>query len=226
MSENKFLIPLSVIIAGVLIGGAVYFKGKTAPTPTDTNEPADIAIAPLSADDHVLGNPNAPVVLIEFSDVDCPFCKTFDVTMRRIMDEYGPDSKVAWVYRHFPLDQLHPEARLKAESSECVAELAGNDAFWNYLGALFERDETGADLSARAAEFGVDTAAFDACVASKKYADAVQDEVDAALAAGGRGTPYTIAIGPDGTKIPINGAQPYDVVKQVIDTLLLAQPTE
>ncbi len=222
MSENKFLIPISILIAAVLIGGAIFFKGKVSPTaPTDSNEPADVTVAPLSADDHVLGNPNAKVVLVEFSDIDCPFCKTFDATMRRIMDEYGPDGKVAWVYRHFPLDQLHPEARLKAESTECVAKLAGNDAFWNYLGALFERDETSADLPARAAEFGVDATAFKTCVDSKEFADEVKADGDAALAAGGRGTPYTIAIGPDGTKIPINGAQPYEVVKQVIDTMLV-----
>lgn len=227
MSENKFLIPLSVLVAGALIGGAVFFKSKTSPTPTDPNEPANIVIEPLTADDHVFGNPNAPVTIIEFSDIDCPFCSNFDVTMRRIISEYGPSGEVAWVYRHFPLDQLHPEARLKAESTECVAELAGSDAFWNYLGALFERDgEKAADLSAIAAEFGVDATAFQSCVDAKTYAQDVEDDVQGALAAGGRGTPYSIAIGPNGEKFPINGAQPYDVVKQVIDTLLLAETTE
>ncbi len=221
MNENKFLIPLSVLIAGALIGGAVFFKGKTsAPTPTD-NEPVDIEVAPLLADDHVLGNPNAKVTIITFSDIDCPFCKTFDATMRKIMNEYGTDGKVAWVHRQFPLDQLHPEARLKAESTECVASLKGNDAFWNYLGALFERDEKAADLPTIAAEFGVDTAAFKACLDGKTFADAVETDVQAALKAGGRGTPYSIVIGPDGTEIPLNGAQPYEVVKQVVDTLLI-----
>ena len=221
MQENKILIPLSLVIAGLLIGGAVYFKGNT-PSGTDTTkEPTEVVVTPLSQDDHVLGNPNAPVTIIEFSDIDCPFCKTFDATMRQIMAEYGNDGKVSWVYRHFPLDSLHPNARAKAESSECVAALGGNEAFWKYLGFLFERDETVADLSAIAVEVGVDKTAFESCVAAKQYAQNVSDDSDAAVAAGAGGTPYTVVIAPNGEKAVVNGAQPYAVVKQIIETALL-----
>lgn len=226
-TENKFLIPLSVLIAGALIGGAVFFKSK-APTNEvpDPTRDADITVEPLSADDHVLGNPNAPITIIEFSDIDCPFCQTFDATMRRVMDKYGPTGEVSWVYRQFPLDSLHPQARLKSEATECVASLGGNEAFWEYLGILFERSETASDLSTIAAEVGVDATAFEACLDAGTFKDAVQDDVEAALAAGVRGTPYSVIIGPDGKKYPINGAQPYEVITQVIDTILLQQATQ
>lgn len=97
-------------------------------------ESEDIEVPALAADDRYLGNINADVVIIEYSDIDCPFCKRFHPTMERIAQEYG--SKIAWVYRHFPLDSLHPEARTKAEATECVAQLAGNEVFWKYLKTL------------------------------------------------------------------------------------------
>jgi protein-disulfide isomerase len=223
-SENKFLIPISVLIAGALIAGAVFFKSKDpAPNTGDSGTPEDIVVAPVSAEDHVLGNPNAEIAIIEYSDIDCPFCKDFHTTMHRIMDEYGTNGQVAWVYRDFPLDQLHPEARKKAEATECVASLAGNDAYWNFIDALFARNETAADLPAIAAEFGVNQAAFTKCLSDGTFAAAVKADGDAAFAAGGRGTPYSVILATDGSTFPINGAQPYEVVKQVIDTLLTDQ---
>lgn len=224
MSENKFLIPLAVIVAGALIAGAVFFKSKDA-TPGANNDgrPDEIVVAPVSADDHVLGNPNAEIVVIEYSDIDCPFCKDFHATMHRIIDEYGKDGKVAWVYRDFPLDQLHPEARTKAEATECVASLAGNDIYWKFLDALFARTESAADLPAIAVEMGVNQAAFNTCMSEKRFAEEVESDTQEAFAAGGNGTPYSVILTRDGETFPVNGAQPYEVVKQIIDTLLLDQ---
>ncbi len=221
-SENKFLIPLAVIVAGALIGGAVYFKGN-APAPSNNGTvPGNITIEPVTSDDHILGSPNAKVVVVTFSDIDCPFCQSFDATMRQIMDTYGKDGQVAWVYRHFPLDQLHPDARTKAESSECVAALAGNEAFWNYTNALFvSTNETVAGLGDIAASVGVDKAAFEACVAAGTYKKNVSDDVTDATTAGGRGTPYSVVIASDGTKTPLNGALPYAQVEETIKTFLV-----
>lgn len=93
-------------------------------------------ISPVSAADHIRGDINAPVKIIQYSDIDCPFCKRFHGTMQEVMDSYGKDGKVAWVMRHFPLTQLHPDAFNKAEASECVAELGGNDKFWKFVDTL------------------------------------------------------------------------------------------
>src|SRR3546814_20902810 len=75
---------------------------------------------------HVLCIPDASGKGIEFSDFESPFCKGFHRTMGQVMEEYGQDGKVAWVYRHFPIDSIHSKARKEAQASECAAELGGN----------------------------------------------------------------------------------------------------
>lgn len=90
-------------------------------------------VKPVTAKDHIQGDAKAPVKIVEYSDLDCPYCKQFHVTMNLVMEEYGKQGKVAWVFRHFPLEQLHPDAPRKAQASECVAELGGQQAFWTFV---------------------------------------------------------------------------------------------
>jgi len=82
--------------------------------------------------DHILGNPEAPVMIIEYSDLECPFCKRFSGTMKEIVAE--SNGNVAWVYRHWI---VHPGALAKAGAAECVNKLKGNDAFWKYIDLVF-----------------------------------------------------------------------------------------
>lgn len=105
-----------------------------APLPT-TKQESD-SVRPVGEGEHLRGDPKATVKIVEFSDLECPFCKRFHLTMQQVMEEYS--GKVAWVYRHFPLDSLHSKARKEAEATECAAELAGNDGFWAYIDKLFE----------------------------------------------------------------------------------------
>lgn len=100
--------------------------GKTVPE-------KGLKVDPVTANDHIMGSISAPVKIIEYSDTECPFCARFFDTMKQIMAEYGKDNKVAWVYRHFPLESLHSRARYEAEATECAAKLGGNDKFWKYL---------------------------------------------------------------------------------------------
>ena len=87
-------------------------------------------------DDHIIGDKNAKVVIVEYSDTECPFCKVFHETLHQVVSEYdGKD--VAWVFRHWPIPQLHPKAPKEAEALECAAELGGNDMFWKYTHKLF-----------------------------------------------------------------------------------------
>lgn len=128
-----------------IIAGAVAFEKIKAGidellsgvTPTGATP---IPVDPVASTDHVRGNRNARIAMIEYSDLQCPFCKQFHPTAQRVVDEYK--GQVLWVYRHFPLDQgpnpLHPVARRAAEGSECVAELAGEDGFWKYVDAVFK----------------------------------------------------------------------------------------
>jgi len=180
---------------------------------------------PVTTGDHIKGSLDAKVKIVEYSDFECPFCKSFHGTMNEIMAELGDSGDVAWVYRHFPLDQLHPRnARKAAVASECVNELGGNDAFWTFTDGYFEvspaNDQTNFDevVPALVDKAGVDQKKFDACVASGKYDQHVQDDVSNGIATSGReGTPWSIVVAPNGTTFPLNGAQPIDAVKQLIE---------
>lgn len=183
----------------------------------------------VDSKDHVLGNPDATVKVVEYSDFECPFCKSFHPTMKQVMDEYGKDGNVAVVYRHFPLDSLHSKARKEAQASECANEIGGNDAFWAYADRLFEiapsNDRLDLTLLPKIAEeIGLDRARFEKCLTGDarggKYADHIEADYQNATASGGTGTPYTVVIAANGKTFPINGAQPYRVVKSIIDMAL------
>jgi protein-disulfide isomerase len=228
MDTQKFAIPLAVIVAGALIAGALYISSKPKPTsvaqkPTSSDS---VETRAVSASDHIIGNPNAEIVIIEYSDTECPFCKQFHQTMRQVMSEYGTKGTVAWVYRHFPIDQLHSKARKEAEATECANELGGVTKFWDYINTLYERTNSNnsfdpAGLPVIAKDVGLDVSAFKTCLASGKYATKIQADYEDAIKAGGRGTPYSVVIiKKDGTKIPINGAESFENVKSTLDLLL------
>jgi len=224
--NNKMLIPGAIIVAGLLIAGAVYYNsrgGLPAPTPTENGELQEIVLAEVTENDHILGNPDADIVIVEYSDFECPFCKTFHATMNRIVSEY--DGRVAWVYRHFPIVSIHPKAPEEAQAAECAAELGGDTAFWAYANRLFAvtPSNNGLDLDTLPdiAEFvGLDRAAFEACLDSNRHEDTIREQTADAQRAGARGTPYSVMLLKDGNRLPINGAQPYETVKQAIDTIL------
>jgi protein-disulfide isomerase len=129
----------------VVLSGAIPYAPLTQimdimlddPAGPDTSDVSnDIAINPVNEDDHILGQLDAEVVLVEYSDFLCPYCSDFHDTMNQIVDTYE-DSRVAWVYRHFPIPQLHPQAPRYARASECVADLEGNEAFWSFTDHVF-----------------------------------------------------------------------------------------
>lgn len=228
---EKLSVPIAIVIAGLFIGGSLYYsnvkiaaqpKVKTVElaTNSDTNN-----MRPVTADDHILGNPNAPIKIVEYSDLECPFCKVFHVTLKQVMDIYGKNGKVAWVYRHFPIDQLHPKARKEAEATECANELGGPQKFWEYTDLVYATTNSNnsldpAELPKIAAKVGLDVKAFNTCLTSGKYAAKVEADYQDAVKAGGKGTPNTIVVSADGTKTVIQGAQPFDSVKNIIDALL------
>jgi len=226
--QQNLSIPIAIVIAGAFIAGALFFAGQSAApnNPTENDTTNDVSNAPLVTEaDHILGNPDAEIIIVEYSDIECPFCKQFHVTMQQIMNEYGESGTVAWVYRHFPLTQLHPNAPRLAEASECVAELGGNAAFWSFLDEVFARAPVNtlfpmAQLTATAEKVGINGSSFDACLASGKYQAKIEAQFNDAVASGGQGTPHNIIITKNGQFIPLAGAQPYATVKNVIETIL------
>lgn len=206
--SSPLAIPAAIILAGVLIAGALYMSGSKTDSGTQVASAGEAERAPsakqitvdaVTSADHILGNPNAAVRLIEYSDTECPFCKSYHLTMKKILETYGKDGSVSWIYRHFPLPQLHKKAKREAEATECAAELGGNTAFWAYLNKLFEitPSNDGLDhalLPQIASDVGLDSGQFASCLESGRHGPFVESSYEAALRAGGSGTPYTIAL--------------------------------
>jgi protein-disulfide isomerase len=175
----------------------------------------------------MLGSADAPVTVVEFSDYQCPFCQRFfTTTLRALKKEYIDAGKVRYVFRDYPIDQLHPQARKAAEAAHCAGE---QSKFWEMHDALFQNAKAlaPAQLAEHARALGVDGAAFDACLSSGRYAGRVQQGLADGAAAGVQGTPgfvvgRTKAGGiVEGT--PIRGAQSLETFRRIIDQLL-AQP--
>ena len=234
--ENKKIftplsVPLAIVFAGLLIAGAVLYTGRgnsgagVAKQPTVQADPSLDNMRPVSDKDHIRGNPKAEVFVVEYSDTECPFCKQFHKTMKEVINEYGDKGKVAWVYRHFPLDQLHSKARNEAVALECANELGGNDKFWEYTDRIYEVTPANngldpAELPKIAAFVGLDIQKFNTCLASGKYDKKIEDDVQNATAIGGRGTPWSVVVSKNGKKYPLSGAQPLASVKQLLETAL------
>lgn len=228
-NSDPRLIPIAIIVAGLIIAGAIYFGGsKNTNNVNLTGQPEATnttgIVAPITDKDHILGSKDAPIVIVEYSDFECPWCKVFHQTMHEIRNIYG--DKVAWVYRQSPIIGLHPKAPKESEASECAAEQGGNEAFWKFADKIFSvtPSNNGLDLAQLpviAGEIGLDVQAFNACLSSGKFTKQVEEGISAAIKAGSQGaTPYSVIMTKDGKKVAINGAQPIENVKAQIDALL------
>lgn len=224
-SPNKYTVPIAIVIAGALIAGALYYTNRPAPAPLQGGQPAvEQKVPEVTAKDHILGNPDAEIIIVEYSDFECPFCKVFHKTMHSIIDEYGADGRVAWVYRQFPIVQLHPKALEEARATECAAEVGGNDGFWKYADRLFEVTPSNNGLNLDrlpiiAEEVGIDKVAFQKCLSSNRYTSEIESQVEDLFAIGANGTPYSVVMF-QGQQAPILGAQPLEAMRRVIGSLL------
>ena len=230
--QKDYLLPASIVIAALLVSGAwIYTAGLKNIEPKKSNQ-AEEKIAPnienilsVSDNDHIRGDKNAPVKIIEFSDMECPFCKKFHETMLNIINEYGANGQVAWIYRHFPLKQLHPLAQKAAEATECAAKMGGNNAFWQYLDQYMAPQSSEENLISNnftkiAENIGLNKSQFENCLNSGEFSDKIDAQAQDAVNSGAQGTPYSVIIAKNGKKYEINGAQPYEKVKAIIEEAL------
>lgn len=189
MNENEpkqgvLTIPVAIIVAGALIAvSVIYINGPKRPVAMPTNKDAvTIEINPVTDTDHLLGNPNAPVVVVEYSDTECPFCKNFHTTMHNLVDKYGKEGKVAWVYRHLPITNLHPKAWKEAIATECAAVVGGgSSAFWKYTDRIYSitPSNNGLEESAlvdTAKAQGLNVEKFQSCLNTKATEDKVKKD--------------------------------------------------
>jgi protein-disulfide isomerase len=224
--KSQYALPFTIVIAGGLIAGGVFLAGKAGAPTTGSNTDGKVTNVRdyTPGTDHILGNPNAQVKVIEYLDLECPYCKTFNTTMHQIMDYYGDSGKVAWVQRPFPLAQLHSKAPQEAHAAECVAEQGGDSAYFAYTDKIFEitPSNNGLDLSQLpviAKDLGLNVDSFNACMESGKYSEKIQASYNEAISLGAQGTPYTILkVGED--SVVLSGAQPYDSMRAAIDAVL------
>ncbi|HJX17810.1 MAG TPA: thioredoxin domain-containing protein [Acidiferrobacterales bacterium] len=191
--------------------------------PASAQEEITGIVEPVSARDHVRGPRTAPVKLIEFGDTECPLCKRLHPTMKRLVDDYR--GQVAWVFRHFPIAEIHPKAPKEAEATECAAELGGEVKFWAYLDRLYEITPSGnrldpVELPRIAQYIGLERAPFEQCLASGRHTARVAADVVDGFAAGAPGTPYTVIVAPSGKAYEVVGNQPYETLRLVIDIAL------
>ncbi len=218
--ERSLTIPLAIAFGGAIVALAVYVSmPKISPTITDNSA----LVRPVSASDHIFGNPAAPVMIVTYSDFDCAYCKDFDATLRQIIADKGASGKVALVYRQFPLTEIHPNALSHAKAAECIAQTAGNTAFWKFANALFKNQPVNRlQYGELASAAGISNNDFATCFAS------AATTVDARIAAdrqnaldiGAEGTPYSLILVAGKPTAVMNGGYPYTAVQQLVDEAL------
>ena len=221
--KQNITIPLAIIFAGALIAGAIYFGTRSKAPATsqiaDSTAPKEFRVDPVGSSDHILGNPDAEITIIEYSDLECPWCKVFHNTMRQIVSDYHGD--IAWVYRHLP---YHSKAPKEAEAAECAANLGGNDIFWKFIDKVFATTNSNdsldpAELPKIATSLGLHAVKFNTCLGDGTNTDRVRKYINAAIDSQ-LGTPYSVIITKRGEQDYINGAQTYATIKSQIDQLL------
>ena len=218
--ENKaFLIPSSIVLAGILIAGAVvYSNGPKGPVYDNTAQVQqggqirdDSKILEVKDFDHILGNPSAKVTIIEYSDFECPFCgKMFAETIPKLKENFIKNGDVKFIYRHFPLRSIHADAQKAAEASECAGE---QGKFWEYHDIVFGKQNLLGIESFKswAKELGLNSGQFDSCLDSGKYEERVEKDYSDGITLGVNGTPATFING----KL-ISGAVPYEEFEKII----------
>jgi protein-disulfide isomerase len=170
--------------------------------------------------DPVLGDPNAEITIVEFSDFQCPFCAR--AATGAVADfkksNYFSDGQVNLVYKHFPLNSIHPEAQKSAEASVC----AGNQGkFWEFHDLLFANQQSlsVSNYKAWAQQLGLNQVEFDSCLDGGDAAKKVSSDLRQASEAGGRGTPYFVVVNKDGETQAVSGAVPFSQLESAIQSL-------
>ena len=213
--KKDYTTSLAIAVIVALIAGVIFINYNKN-NMKDSQIPS---IRPVQANDLVQGNKNAELVIYEYSDTECPYCKKFHSTMQQIIDKY--EDKVAWVYRHFPLIQLHSKAQTEAIAVEC-ANKEGKGV--EYLNKLFEitPSNNGLDLNELpkiAQSLGINENAFNKCLENQDTLPKVQRDAQEAVKAGAKGTPFSVIKYKDKTVV-VPGGVPFEQMEQEILKLL------
>lgn len=219
-----------VLIAVVVIGGFFAFTGRdsggsvgTGGTILPTVQPGATGSVQVQIEDNdpILGDRDARISIVEFSDFQCPFCARAHTGALADLrnSDFFKNGEVNLVYKHFPLSSIHPYAQKAGEAAECANR---QGKFWEYHDTLFVNQASLDDSSLKsyAVQIGLDTGTFNSCLDGGEAESEVLKELAQATAAGGRGTPYFVVINnQNGDTQTVSGAVPWSNFEAVISTL-------
>ncbi len=211
--NRNFSIPLAIIVAGLIIGVAIYFtRGAGVPDTEDQDANAvssqnqEQKIPEITEGDHILGNPDASISYFIYSDLQCTYCRNFHETIKQITDDYVKDGKVKIIFRHFPLSSLHPKAEELAQGAECAAKIGGEQKFWDFMDKLIESDSI--DAGKTAGDIGIDEKKFEECLKNGEFSPKISKDTQLGIDNGVQGTPHSIIV-KNGKAYPVIGALPF-----------------
>jgi protein-disulfide isomerase len=221
--KREMLIPAAIVFVGLILAIAVYNLHHTIAVQQNGNPSAVNPVNPSV--DHILGDPNAPVIVIEYADIDSEFSKDFQQVMEQIMQEYGSTGKVAWVYREFPLVTVDQYSEQHAEAAECVASIGNTNDFFSFIDALQaaapgDNQFNPSGYDAVVTSLGLSSGSFDQCMTAHTFRNKVATDLANAGAIGATGAPSSVVLVKGQKPFIILGGLPYAAMKQVIDTSL------
>jgi len=220
--------PTAIILAALILGGSHVAYGIL--TSGTSSAPATIFKGkPIDESDLVTGDTKSKVFVVEYSDTECPFCAQLHPTIKKLKEEYN--EKVGFVYRYFPLTQIHPNAFGEAQAIHCVGKLMGAEKREMYINAMFAYKINKQNMvlpqngkEDLAANLGIDKVKFKACIASKESGDVVTTSIEEGIEAGVEGTPATFILVSTrkGYEVIsfVGGARPYEYIKAAIEEAL------
>ncbi len=201
--QNDKLIPFSIVIAVIIIlfsfvqatDFSLNFLKKNQEVKSET-----VHISKINPDEPILGNPEASIFFVEYSDTECPFSSAFAKERERIISLYGETGQIAWVYRSLPL--INEASFKKGLALECVAEENKNYVFWNYLLDIQDKDISDPNSNSVSVEILLDplkredilTENLTNCINEERYTDKLTNNIKEALDSGAERTPFTVIL--------------------------------
>lgn len=221
MDRSPWFLPIVIVAAGAFIAAAIFIvrSGIAHPTASLT------ALRPVSSNDHIVGNPGADIVIIEYADMDSLYSAQYTQTIESLIAEEGTAGRVAWVFRHFPSTDASADPTADGEAAECAATLGGSSFFFRYLDAVYTYAETGAvPYGPLATSLGISGTDLEACMSAHTNKARVEADFTNGLAIGADGSPFSVLIAKGQEPASISGALTHDALKKIIDATLTKVP--
>lgn len=218
----KKLIPIAFIVAFVMIFYSLWkvgiidsLKMRQDKDVSEITANIDFELKSPNQNDHTLGNPNAPIKIIEYIDTDCGHCEDMQRNLNTLLSEKILAGEVSWTIRHFITEN---ENYTESKSLECVGQLSGSQKFWDMIDFLFQKEKTPEpEILSWVTENGIERSSFVNCLNDKRTEQTVNEDLDSGISAGVIGTPYVFVLSESGEINQIVGLHPIVVIESVIN---------